>query len=244
MKKYLLRLDDASPFMDGGKWLQIEQTLDRYGVKPLVGVIPANADPQTMPCPEDGMFWTKVGRWQQKGWTVALHGYDHVCTTGQGGINPLWRRSEFAGVPLSGQKEKIKKGLAVFKANGITPRWFFAPSHTFDENTLTALLEQSTIRYVSDTMATRPYRMKNGIVVAPCQMGRFRDVPLSGYWTFCYHPNNMDDAQMQVFEQFVVANKEKFVSFDDLPMDTDKGKTVFDRLLSWAYFTMRRMRQR
>ena len=40
MSQYILRLDDASDYMDVKKWQRMEELLDRYGIKPLVGVIP------------------------------------------------------------------------------------------------------------------------------------------------------------------------------------------------------------
>lgn len=44
MSQYLLRMDDASDYMDAEKWQRMEELLDRYGIKPLVGVIPDNRD--------------------------------------------------------------------------------------------------------------------------------------------------------------------------------------------------------
>ena len=51
--RYLIRLDDACPYMDRVKWQRMENILDKYGVKPLVGIIPANADLKTMIDPDD-----------------------------------------------------------------------------------------------------------------------------------------------------------------------------------------------
>jgi len=67
-------------------------------------------------------------------------------------LNPLWTRSEFAGLKLEEQKEKIKKGLSIMKENGVEPGYFFAPSHTYDSNTLNALESESNIRIISDTI--------------------------------------------------------------------------------------------
>ena len=44
MNQSLLRLDDASDYMDIEKWQRLEEFLDRYGIKPLVGIIPDNQD--------------------------------------------------------------------------------------------------------------------------------------------------------------------------------------------------------
>ena len=69
---YLIRLDDACPYMDVRKWQRVENLLDKYGVKPLVGIIPANADSATMMDEEDPLFWDKVHHWIEKGWEMAV----------------------------------------------------------------------------------------------------------------------------------------------------------------------------
>lgn len=63
MNKYLIRLDDACPTMDAKKWQRIEDLLDAYGVRPMVGIIPYNEDPETSPDPYDERFWDKARNW-------------------------------------------------------------------------------------------------------------------------------------------------------------------------------------
>ena len=138
MSKYIMRLDDACEKMDVEKWERMEALLDKYGIKPLVGVIPHCEDEAMSVYPENPDFWSIAARWEQKGWTLAMHGYNHVYSTECGGLNPVNPRSEFAGEPLEVQKEKIRSGIEILSAHGVSPRVFFAPSHTFDENTLLA----------------------------------------------------------------------------------------------------------
>ena len=240
--KYLIRLDDACPTMDARKWQRMEDILDRYGVKPLVGIIPANADPEIMIDPEDVGFWEKVYRWQEKDWTFALHGYDHVYVTKSGGLNPVHNHSEFAGLIYERQCEKIEKGLMVLKKHGIEPEYFFAPSHTFDENTLNALINKTDIRKISDMIALRPYTMRNGMLVVPCQLGRFRQMPISGYWTACYHPNEMNDNQFEALERFLIAHDKDFVSYHELSAHVWTSKSWYDRILGFCYYLMRQIK--
>lgn len=236
---YLIRLDDACPYMDAKKWQRIEDILDKYGVKPLVGIIPANADPETMIDDEDSKFWEKAHQWVDKGWKMALHGYDHVCITHEGGINPVHHRSEFAGLSYNEQAEKIMKGYQTLKEQGLEPDYFFAPSHTFDNTTLKVIKEQTPIRKISDLIATKPYK-KDGFTFIPCQMGKLREMPLSGYWCACYHPNIMKDEEFVSLDVFLKTHKQDFISFDELP--EAGNKTVKDRLLSLAYYTLRRIK--
>ena len=243
MKNYLIRLDDACPTMDANKWQRIENILDAYDVRPLVGIIPANEDPKQQIAAADTEFWAKVKTWEQKGWAIALHGYNHcfISDAGMKGLNPLWERSEFAGVTLVEQKEKIRNGIAVFKKNGIEPRYFFAPAHTYDENTLQALLEESNIRIISDTIATQPY-CKGDFVFIPQLGGRCQEMKLPGVWTFCLHPSAMKEEDFLSTERFLQVHKDEMLGFEELNLTKLKGKNLMSRLLSWVYFTRRRLK--
>lgn len=237
-QRYLVRLDDACPYMNKHKWQIIENILDKYGIKPMVGIIPHNEDPVTCIDIADVDFTTKALNWQKKGWVIALHGYNHVCTTTTGGVNPVHQRSEFAGLSLAEQKEKISKGYKILIAMGLMPKYFFAPSHTFDENTLKALAEETPIRVISDTIALQPY--KHGeFTVIPCQMGRFRNPPILGDWTSCFHPNNMNEEDFIQFETFIKRNRKQFISFEQLVV-SNRSRSFFELFLSWLYFIVRK----
>lgn len=242
-QQYLIRLDDACPTMDRVKWVRIEEILDRYGIKPMVGVIPHNEDPKQQIDSVDVNFWDIVHQWENKGWAIALHGYNHCYRSDGGfnGLNPMWSRSEFAGLPLEEQREKIKRGVAIMREHGINPKFFFAPSHTFDENTLIALREESDIRIISDTIATKPYRYKDYVII-PQFGGQCRKMKLSGLFTFCLHPTTMEDEAFEKTAIFLKSNKGRFTSFGDLDLSNVTKKSLFDRLLSWGYFTIRKMR--
>ncbi len=243
MKKYLIRLDDACPTMNHQLWGRMESLLDKYGIKPMVGVIPHNEDSNQMIDIPDELFWGKVHIWQNKGWAIALHGYNHCYTSDKGlkGLNPLWRRSEFAGLSLEEQRKKIKGGVSIMRHNGINPTYFFAPSHTFDNNTLTALKTESDIRIISDTVANKPYKYK-GFVFLPQVGGHCSEIELSGYWTFCLHPNTMSEDAFQKTEKFIENHKDAFISFDQLDLSNVKGKNLVSKLMSGVYFTYRRIR--
>lgn len=241
MKKYLIRLDDACPTMDATRWQRMESILDKYGVRPMVGIIPSNADPKQMINKEDGCFWQKALAWQNKGWAIALHGFDHCYISSDAGINPLWNRSEFAGISLEQQKQKISDGVAILKSHGLNPQYFFAPSHTFDKNTLQALRECSDIRIISDTIATRPYR-KGEFVFIPQIGGHCVNMPLPGVYTFCFHPNTMTDTDFDSLESFIKLHNSEFCGFDELDLTGVRGKSLKDRFISRLYFTQRKLR--
>lgn len=242
--QYLIRLDDACPTMNHEKWGRIENILDKYGVKPMVGIIPHNKDPEMQIDPEDKGFWNKVLAWEKKGWAIALHGYNHCYCSDKGllGLNPMWKESEFVGLSVEQQGEKIRKGMAIMQEYGIKPVYFFAPSHTFDENTLEAIREESDIRIISDTIATGPYRHKDFVFI-PQFSGSCREMKMKGLFTFCLHPNIMNDEAFDNTEQFIRLHRQSFISFDEINIENLGGKSLFDRMLSWVYFTQRKIRR-
>ena len=233
---YLIRLDDASERRDIAKWNRIEDLLDSYQLKPLVGVIPDNQDQELSVYPAEDHFWDRVRNWEKKGWVIAVHGYQHRFVSEEGGINPVNRYSEFAGLPLAEQKEKIKKAVSIFQRNGIEPKVFFAPAHTFDRNTLQALREESNIRILSDTVSNKPYCM-DGFTFIPQQSGRVRKLPFHTV-TFCYHPNLMSEEDFSELETFIRKNRKKFADYQAKTTARKEGLT--DRFLHKLYFYRRK----
>ena len=157
------------------------------------------------------------------------------------GFNPLWSRSEFAGVDEDTQCQKIHDGYDILKSHDLTPYYFFAPSHTFDLNTLKALKSCTDIRVISDTIATKPYK-EHGFVFIPQLGGHCSEMKISGVWTFCLHPNVMAEENFASLESFLKDHRDEFVSFDDLDLSHVKGKSLLSRILSWIYFAQRKFR--
>jgi len=235
MSKYIIRLDDACERRDIQKWDRVEALLDKYQINPLVGVIPHCEDPMMEQYETDPLFWERVKCWEQKGWTIAMHGYNHVYSTQCGGINPVNKRSEFAGESLDSQQNKIKAGVKIFRTHGIDPRVFFAPAHTFDENTLVVLKNDSNIRFISDTIANNMYS-ENGLTFVPQQSGTFRALPFQMV-TFCVHPNSLTDVDFSGIEFFF--HKYIFSSFPN--QLCTRRRDVYDVFLARMYFIRKRI---
>lgn len=240
---YLIRLDDACPYMDRGKWQLMEDLLDKYSIRPLVGIIPDNADPKTMIEPEDPFFWEKAHTWVQKGWNIALHGYEHLCISDEGlkGLNPFWKRSEFAGLSLDQQKLKIRKGIRILREHKFKPKYFFAPSHTFDKNTLQALREETDIRIICDTIALKPYK-QDDFVYVPQILGHCVNVPICGTYTFCFHPNTMKNCDFNALDKFLSCHQSSFISFDDIDHNELDDISWVDYLAKNIFFLLREIK--
>ena len=114
--RYLLRLDDACHSMDWGGWQKFEELFDRLGIKPIVAVVPDNHDRDLQYASPNPLFWDRVRSWQSKGWTIAMHGYQHVMhSTKAKLILPFYERSEFGGLPYEAQVAKIREVVGDFR---------------------------------------------------------------------------------------------------------------------------------
>lgn len=231
---YILRLDDASEYMDIKKWTRIEELLDKYNIKPIVGIIPDNKDKSLIEkYKKDQDFWQKAKKWKNKGWTIALHGCNHEYITNDGGINPVNRRSEFAGVSYEEQCRKIENGIKILEKYEMYPEIFFAPSHTFDLNTIKALIEKSNIRIISDTIANDVY-YKDDMYFIPQQSGKVRMLPFK-IVTFCYHPNTMEEKDFNILEDFLNKYNQKFITVKEIKLKKRK-LNIIDNMLRKLYF--------
>jgi hypothetical protein len=200
MAQYLLRFDDLCPTMDGARWQRFVPMLRRFGIRPILAVVPDNQDPDLRYRPPDAGFWDEMCAMQAEGATIGLHGYQHVCEAEGRGLVPVHRRTEFAGAPRECQREWIRAGLTILKEHGLEARIWVAPRHGIDRRTLWVLREEG-IGLISDGFARRPFR-RGGITWIPQQL--WGPVEKSrGLWTICIHANAAPDDAVRELEAFV-----------------------------------------
>lgn len=173
-KYFFVRFDDVCPTMDLKQFKKAKELMDKYDIKPLIGVIPDNKDPEQMIDSEMQNFWGFIKNLQIDGWSIAMHGYNHVYNQDKPKTIICGRKhSEFAGNSYEIQYEMIRKGKAVLESHGIFTDMFFAPAHTYDRNTLKALAANG-FRYNIDGLSEKPY-WQYGIINIPCSFsGTFR----------------------------------------------------------------------
>ena len=159
----------------------------------------------------------------------------------QGGIVPKNHKSEFAGLPLVEQEEKIRRGVATFRSHGLDPDTWVAPSHTFDENTLRALRLHSHVRIVSDGIAVNPYK-DMGFVWLPQQCSYFQTRIPFGIWTLCLHPSTMTNEEIDKFERQLSKYSSQVVDKDEALRHIHRRKTAIDKLFSKYYWYERSKR--
>ena len=242
--RYLIRLDDANHYMNDLKWLRMEQLLGELGIKPIVAVVPKNKDPELMGGSFNHDFWQIVRRWQDKGWSIALHGFEHKFhhVARSKTVIPLYDRSEFAGLDFSAQSAKIRKSVEIFKYNDVIPKIWVAPAHSFDWVTLDALKQETDIRLVSDGIALNPYR-KNGFDFIPQQLWDVRQCHF-GTWTICIHPETMDEMAFDELHKklshpAIIGN---IIEVKDVPHSASDKKFT-DKVYANAFWNMHKFKR-
>jgi hypothetical protein len=209
--QYLLRFDDLCPTMDRARWERYLRLIRRFGLCPILAVVPENYDPDLQRDAPDAGFWAAMGQLEAAGATIGLHGYKHLCETQGRRLIPLHSWTEFAGVDEATQREWVRSGIARLRVEGLDPRIWVAPRHGFDLATLRALREAG-IETVSDGFAEAPFRA-HGAMWIPQQLWE----PLekqSGLWTICLHANSATDDQVRSLESFLERFSSQFTSVD------------------------------
>lgn len=199
--KYLLRFDDLCPTMNWERWSAIEATLMEYRIRPLLAVVPDNQDPILQVSPPVADFWERVRQWQARGWTIALHGFQHKYSAESPGIITRRKKTEFAGLPAREQEEKLRRAVEILQQQGIKPQVWIAPNDSFDAVTLAVLLRLG-IRITCDGFFRFPFVYQRQMIWLPQQLYYFRPAP-AGVWTVCYHHNHWTAAEMRLFREDV-----------------------------------------
>jgi peptidoglycan/xylan/chitin deacetylase (PgdA/CDA1 family) len=185
--------------MNWAVWSEIEAALLARRLKPILAVVPDNQDPMLKVDAPVADFWDRVRQWQARGWTIALHGYQHRYVGRHAGIVTVKKKTEFAGVPAAEQEEKLRRGIEIFEREGIKPRVWIAPSNSFDAATV-SLLPRLGIRVICDGYFRFPFLWPREVTWVPQQLFGFRPAP-PGIWTVCYHHNQWTDAGIGQFRE-------------------------------------------
>ena len=232
--RYLLRFDDICPTMNWQAWREIEDTLREHQLKPVLAVVPDNRDPQLQVDAPHKNFWEQVRLWQSWGWTIGLHGYQHLYSTGDAGLLRLNARSEFSGLSRHAQEEKLKHALAIFAREQIVPQVWIAPAHSFDEITV-ALLRQLGVRAISDGFFLYPHRDTLGMFWLPQQLWRFRKFPF-GVWTICLHHNHWTPQMLARFRAMLATHRRAFTNFEEMQTRYDShSRAWYDQFMANAW---------
>ena len=222
MRRIAIRIDDITPGMDWDKFSRFAELLDRYGIRPLIGLVPRNEDPlleagdKRNPAFDDKeayAAWLKERR--EAGWIFAQHGTTHVYSTKKAGIFPLNSFSEFAGVELKRQYLMLREGKEELRKLGAESDIFMAPGHSFDKNTLRAL-KKLGFRYITDGYGSHPYS-RGGLIFLPISFLRSRELKKEyGVTTYVVHCAEMTEEEYDRYEKLFREQRERFIDYGEL----------------------------
>jgi predicted deacetylase len=242
--KYLVRLDDACDTLSKKNWDSIEKIMDKFKIKPIVSVIPENLDSSLHYDTKDKNFWKKVKRWEKKGWSIALHGFNHLFhkVNKKKLIFPYYNTSEFAGLKKNIQCNIIKKAYKKFLKQDIKPKVWVAPRHTFDRHTLEAIKISTDIKVVSDGISFYPYKYKD-LIFVPQQLWWPKKRHF-GIWTICLHPNTMNKELITKLSQSLTQdNFYKSIATLSEVLSYTQNKSLLDKLFEIIFFNIRAIKK-
>jgi len=210
----LIRLDDIAENMNWPLMKKCELLFDRYNIKPLLGVVSNNQDPDLLSNQKNDNFWNQIRAWKKKNWEISMHGYTHVYDqeTNKKDYFSYGGRSEFFGHSYDEQFSRINKSLEIFKKENIEIRSFFAPNHTYDLNTFSAL-KDNNIKNIIDGYGLMPFK-RNNVNFIPQLFYKEILLPF-GIQSTQIHLNYWKEEDFLKFEKFIIKNNSKIISFDE-----------------------------
>lgn len=238
MRKITIRIDDVTEDMDWEKFHRFEVLLEKYGICPLIGVIPVNRD-QSLAVGkkrEDYADWLKEK--QKSGWVIAMHGYDHIYTTKKGGIFPLNRFSEFAGLDPEAQLDKLREGVRAMQELNLRTEIFMAPAHSFDRETIKAL-KTCGFRYLTDGFGAGPYE-RSGMIFLPIAVQKSREFKKKdGITTFVVHTATMREEDFHSYENMFEQYRDRFVSYGEMLKSSPVPRNAFMNIGEYVLAAMK-----
>ena len=212
--KIAVRMDDITPDMNWENFNFFLNLFKEVGISPLLGIVPDNRD-KALSCQEAHEdFYEVMVALEKKGFTLAMHGCHHIYTTKSGGIFPLNKYSEFAGLPYEKQKDLLMHGKKNLNANGIETDIFMAPAHSYDKNTLRALKELGFTK-LTDGFGKRPYTYR-GITFYPISFRLAGSLKKkTGVTTMVIHANTVTEADKAGYEKIFKEHGKNMISYSE-----------------------------
>ena len=212
--KISVRFDDICPTMNWNNFNKTMELCEKYGVKPLLGVVPNNQDKKLVVDEDNKDFFEIMRKYQEQGVSFAQHGLDHVYRNHKGGILKLNQKSDFVGLPKEEQKKFLGEGLEILKKEGINTKIYMAPSHSYDKNMIVALKELG-FEYVTDGYTNYNYKWC-GLTFIPCKHTFRIRKKVKGVCTLCLHINTMSEKDIQEFENTLKQYKDNLCDYSEL----------------------------
>lgn len=226
--KFIIRLDDIT---EGTNWKYFEllkDTFDKYGIKPIVGIVPINKDytiedKNYLISRED--FFAKVRELQDNGYSIAMHGVEHdLVKTHIKSLVDINNYGELVACTYEDKLKYLKNGLNILNQESIFTNIYMPPAHWIDDETVN-VLSGIGFKYITDGLFLFPKKIK-GIWFVPQQLWKPRRIYLPGIFTICLHINNNTIEEIHNICRFIENNHKSFINFDDIKFD----KTIWQNI--------------
>ena len=227
----LIRMDDIAENMNWRLMKKCELLFDKHNIKPVLGVISNNKDPDLQKHESNERFWDQIRAWKEKKWEISMHGFTHVYDneTFKKDYFNYGGKSEFFGHSYQEQYSRINKSLKIFEREKINIRSFFAPNHTYDLNTFNAL-KNNKINNIIDGYGLIPFKM-HGLNFIPQLFYKEILLPF-GIQSTQIHLNYWSDKDFLKFENFIIKNKSKIITFDTSLKKISENN--FYKFINWS----------
>ena len=230
--KIAVRMDDITPDMNWDNFIFFLNLFEQTGIAPLLGIVPDNRDKSLACEAAHDNFYNIMKSLENKGFILSMHGCHHVYTTKHGGMFPLNRQSEFAGLSFEKQREILKSGREKLKQNGIDTDIFMAPAHSYDKNTLRALKEVGFTR-ITDGFGKMPY-IYRGLTFYPISFMMSRSLrQKNGATTLVLHANTVTEADKERYTKIFREYGKNMISYSEYLKMEPVTRTVFGRALEY-----------
>jgi predicted deacetylase len=233
---FIWRMDDITPGMNWEAFNRYIDLFHHYHVKPLLGVVPDNKDPQLDYGAENPDFWPILRQLKKENLVeISQHGYQHTYVTRLCGLAEKYGvapQSEFAGLPYAEQFAKITAGQQILRREKLESDIWMAPGHTFDEVTLKALAAAG-FRAITDGLALYPYMME-GLIFVPQQAWFIQKAPF-GYITIGMHVNYAGENHFHDVEK-ILKTAGRSISFSEArTFQCGIVQSVINNLFQYCY---------
>jgi len=237
---YTFRLDDITPNMNWENFLRLKKIFDKHGMKPVIGIVPDCKDPKLTIEEDREGYWEYLKHLEADGWTLSMHGCHHQYVTKNKGIFHLTPQSEFAGLPYEEQYNKIKYGKQILEGHDIHTNIFFAPSNTYDRNTLKAIRENG-FTIIPSSYTTMPYEQA-GILFIP---GRYAEpVEGKGLVTIYLHTNTIKEELYDRIDRFLDEKKDCAISYADMiELAYQEKQRILPKIELVKYIVIKRLKE-
>ena len=245
--KITVRMDDITPDMNWDNFYFFKKLFQEAGITPLLGIVPDNRDPKLSCGAVHEDFYEVMRGLAKEGYILAMHGCHHVYKTKCGGLFPLNRQSEFAGLPYDQQREMLKYGREELKKNGIDTDIFMAPAHSYDKHTLRALKEVGFTK-ITDGFGGAPYQYK-GMTFYPISMKLDRSLKQKkGTTTIVIHANTVTEADKKRYARIFREYGKNMISYSEYlkiePVTRNILGRALEYLLAKCKYLLVRLKQR